>query len=100
MTLIDRYAALRQTLEDRVLRGPGATAPSLRQAAAARASLPASLAALVDRIHDHAYRVTDEEIAAAERELGADRLFEVVVAAAIGAARERLDAGLRALEQA
>lgn len=95
-----RHRSLWQAVEDSVLRGDGHTAPALRQAAAACAELPPDLAALVDKIHRHAYRVTDEDLAALRARHSEDELFEIIVAAALGAAAARLHAGLRALEQA
>jgi hypothetical protein len=54
----------------------------------------------VGKVHTHAYKVTDADVAAAQRIYGDDRLFEVIVSAAMGASKQRLDAGLRALEDA
>ena len=51
-------------------------------------------------IHRHAYRVTDEDIERLQARYGDDRLFEIIVSAAVGASRNRLMAGLRALEEA
>ena len=56
--------------------------------------------ALVEKIHRHAYRVTDEDLATLQATYGDDRLFEIVVSAALGASRARLVAGLQALEEA
>ena len=58
------------------------------------------LRALVDKVHHHAYRVTDDDVARLQPTYGDDRLFEIVVAATVGAARARLLAGLAALEEA
>jgi hypothetical protein len=87
-------------LAAQILSGPGRSLPSLRAAAATRADLPAELRALVEKIHRHAYKVTAEEIDALKKTHSEDVLFEVIVAAALGAARDRCDAGLRALEGA
>ena len=91
---------LRDRALDRVLNGPGETDPALRNAAAEDAGLPAELQSLVDKIHRHAYKVTDEDIARLQAKYGDDRMFEIVVSAALGASRHRLLAGLRALEEA
>lgn len=96
----DPYARLRDDVLNQVLNGPGRSEPALRNAAANDAELPADLRSLVDKIHGHAYRVTDDDIARAQRVYGDDALFEVVVSAAVGASRTRLLAGLRALEGA
>lgn len=55
---------------------------------------------LVEKIRRHAYRVTDEEIAAVAKAHGDDAVFEVIVAAAGWAAKLRRDAALKALEDA
>ena len=96
----DPHASLRDRVLDRVLNGPAETEPALRNAAANDSGLPAELQALVDKIHRHAYKVTDEDMARLQAKYGDDRLFEIVVSAALGASRKRLFAGLSALEEA
>jgi len=96
----DPHATLRDEVFRRVLEGPAETAPALRRAAADDAGLPADLQPLVDKIHRHAYTVTDDDVARLQAVYGDDRMFEIVVSAAIGASRARLLAGLRALEEA
>ena len=86
---------------DSVLHGPGESDTALRAAAfGGLASLPADLAPLVLKCRANAYRVTDADVAVPAAARGDDVVFEVVVSAAIGAAHERLAAGLRALEDA
>jgi alkylhydroperoxidase family enzyme len=96
----DPPAAGRDAVLRSVLDGPGETDPSLRYAAAEGVGAPDDLRALVEKVHQHAYRVTDEEIAALQAKYGDDQLFEIIVSAALGASRQRLMAGLRALEEA
>jgi len=72
----------------------------VRRAAANGSGVPADLDVLVEKIHRHAYKVTDEEIAALQATYGDDQLFEIIVSAALGASRRRLFAGLAALEEA
>ena len=56
------------------------------------------LAAYVDKVALHAYKVTDEDLAALQRVGNSDDvLFEATVAAALGAALGRLERGLSAL---
>ena len=62
--------------------------------------MPADLQALVDKVHRHAYRVTDEDVASVQAKYGDDQTFEIVVSAALGASRRRLLAGLKALNEA
>ena len=96
----DPYAAARDAVLRTVLDGPGTTDPSLRYAAAEGVGAPADLKVLVEKVHQHAYKVTDEEIAALQASYGDDQLFELIVSAAVGASRQRLMAGLKALEDA
>ena len=96
----DPHAELRDRVTATVLDGPGVAPQALRKAAASGRDLPTDLQALVDKIRTHAYRVTDEDIARGQVKHGDDAMFELVVSASLGAAHDRLVAGLRALEQA
>jgi hypothetical protein len=99
-----RYAAYTARLVDGVLTRPGRTPPELRRAVLARAAgtgredLPDDLAAYVDTVARHAYRVTDEHLGRL-RQAGHsdDALFEITVSAALGAALGRLERGMAAL---
>jgi alkylhydroperoxidase family enzyme len=96
----DPHAVLRDCVLDSVLRGKGESDPALRLAVAAQNNVPDELKEVVDKIHRHAYKVTDEDISRLQTKYSDDQLFELVVSAAIGASRERLLAGLDALEKA
>ena len=96
----DPHAQLRDAVFDAVFRGPGESDPLLRAAAAKNEGLPPDLAALVTKIHDHAFKVTNEDVAAPQRVYGDDAMFEIIVSATLGASRARLDAALAALEEA
>jgi hypothetical protein len=98
--MTDPHANLRDRVLQSVLRGPGESDPAIRQAAAEGRGVPSDLQPLVDKIHRHAYKVTDEDIASAQKKYGDDKVFEIVVSAALGASRKRLLAGLRALDEA
>ena len=96
----DPHAELRDRVYRTVFDGPGQTDPALRRALADNKAVPPELAPLVDKIHRHAYKVTDEDLARLRATHGDDELFEIVVSAALGASRNRLAAGLAALEDA
>src|SRR5262245_45296452 len=96
----DRFEASRRVLEHAVLGGPGHTDPDLRQRVAERRDVPEELRSLVDKIERHPYKVTDEDVAALKARYSDDQLFEIIVAASLGSALDRLRAGLRALEGA
>ena len=70
----------------------------MRQAAAEGGEVPAELASLTAKIRQHAWRVTADDIAAARRAgYSEDHLFELTVATALGASRQRLEVILKAL---
>jgi hypothetical protein len=97
----NRHRPRLEALAAAILDGPGELPPKSRRAAAQNDGTPEPFAAYVDTIHRHAYRVTDEMVTGLT-EAGADddAVFEISVAAAFGAARTRLDAGLQALRAA
>jgi hypothetical protein len=96
----DPHAAQRDRVFERVYEGQGESDPSLRRAVRDQREVPEDLQSLVEKIHRHAYKVTDEDIARLQAKYGDDRMFELIVSAALGAARKRLFAGLAALEGA
>jgi phage gp29-like protein len=95
----DPHATLRDQVLKRVLDGTGETDKALRHAAADRKDLPPDLQQLIDKIHDCAYKVTDEDLAQLQKKYNDDQLFEIIVSASLGASRKRLLAGLAALEK-
>jgi alkylhydroperoxidase family enzyme len=93
-----RYDAFRQRLVDAVLNTPGETPVELRRAALHRRALPPPLAPYVEKVALHAYKVTDDDVATLRRNGHSDdALFEITVAAAVGAALHRLERGMAAL---
>ena len=100
MAVTDPHASARDRVLNRVLLGAGESDAAHRQAAAAGKGIPPDLQALIEKIHRHAYKVTDDDIAAAQARYGDDKMFEIVVSASLGAANQRLQAGLRALNDA
>ena len=93
-----RYEDFRRRLIDAVLLTPGDTKPELRRDVLERATAPGALGAYVSNVARHAYRITDTEVAQLRHGGHSDdSLFEVTVAAAVGAALYRLDRGMAAL---
>jgi hypothetical protein len=91
----DRLTALRAA----VLDGPGVTDRDLRKAAAS-GTAPGAWAGYVRSVREASYRVSEEDIAALKAEgFGEEEIFEVTVATAVGAAVDRLEAGLRAVAE-
>ncbi len=105
-TFLERVDRLR----DSVLRGPGRAAPELRQAVARRSArhgaaegatsdgVPPELEAFVDTVARCAYRITDAHVAGLlAAGYSEDEVFEITLAAALGAGDVRLERGLAAL---
>jgi hypothetical protein len=107
-----RYDELAANQRRALLDSRGVTEPSLRRTVAACAAalgggpaapeeitgeIPETLRAYVDAIALHAYRIADEDVAALGREWSEDAIFEVSVAAAVGAGLARLERGLAIL---
>lgn len=92
----DRIADLRRA----VLTSAGSTDLESRAAAFHGAHVPDPWREYVAKVRNSSYRITDADIenlfAAGCTE---DAVFEMTLAAAVGAATERLDAGLRALRE-
>ena len=101
-----RYEDFHKRLVDAVLNGPGDTPETLRrtilekarETPGERGNLPPSLAGYVDTVARHAYKVTDADVAGLQQAGQSDNaLFEITIAAAVGAALHRLDRGMAAL---
>jgi hypothetical protein len=91
----------RRAVAARILDRDGRASHAQRKAAFNNAGLAEPLSTLIDKVARHAYRVTDEDIAAVRATgLSEDQIFEIVVCAAIGQATRQYDAALAALEGA
>jgi AhpD family alkylhydroperoxidase len=93
-----RHGDATEQLRHAVLDAPAITDPALRTAAAAASPLPQPWQSYVTTVRDASYKITGTDIdrltAAGHTE---DEIFEVTVAAAVGAATRGFDAGRRAL---
>ena len=93
MADVDRF---RKAVIARVLEGDGKSSREQRKAAFEAPSAP-----LLDKVAQHAYKVTDEDVAAAKAAgLTEDQIFELVVCTALGQATRQLEAALSALARA
>jgi hypothetical protein len=98
-----RHAEAVERVAEAVLRTPGDTELGLRRDVAAFAAgddidLPDDLRPYVEKVARNAYKVTDEDVDALRAAgYSDDAIFELTLAAALGAARIRLAAGLQAL---
>jgi alkylhydroperoxidase family enzyme len=98
-----RHTEAMERVAEAILGTPGDVDSELRRAVEAFAAgrgteLPADLRPYVEKVARNAYKVVDADIDRL-REAGysEDAIFELTLAAALGAARARLDAGLKAM---
>lgn len=90
-----------EELRRSVLESRARTDPALRAAAFSGEHVPEPWTAYVTKVRNQSYRVTDEDIARLTAGgVNEDWIFEVTVAAALGAAALGLQAGLAALSEA
>jgi hypothetical protein len=98
---MSNITAARKALITRILEGDAKASRAQRHAAFDNAGLPEPVNMLIDKVTKHAYRVTDEDIDAAQASgLTEDHIFEMVVCAAIGQASRQYDTALVALKAA
>jgi hypothetical protein len=94
-------AQLHRELVARVLDGKGTAARELRRAAFDNAGLSEPIRTLVEKVANHAYGVTDEDVAAVRAVgLSEDQIFEIVICAAVGQADRQYARALGALASA
>jgi hypothetical protein len=97
----DRHAEELAVLLRTVLESPGVTDQVARQAAYKGDELPSPLGEYVTKVRGRSYRITDGDIEGlVAGGYSEDAIFEITVIAALGAAAQRLDAGLRAMREA
>ncbi|MDB4960300.1 MAG: hypothetical protein JWP01_299 [Myxococcales bacterium] len=93
--------AQRETIVERVLTGPGTASAEQRRAAFENAGVAEPARVLIDKVARTAYKVTDEDIAAARAGgLSEDEIFELTICAAIGVATRQHEAAHAALTAA
>ena len=96
--MADRHAARLARLRQAVFSSPATTTTAARAAAAEGGPLPEPIDTYAAKVRDHSYRVTDGDVEALKAAgLSEDEIFEMTVAAALGAALRSLDAGLAAM---
>ncbi|MGA8545035.1 MAG: hypothetical protein WB785_07240 [Mycobacterium sp.] len=94
-------AQLHRELVARVLESDGKATAEMRRAAFENAGLNDPVRTLIEKVAQHAYRVTDEDVAAVRAAgLSEDQIFEIVVCAAVGQASRQYTSALAALASA
>lgn len=96
--MTDRFTTRRAAVVAAILERDGVTPGADRQAAFAGTPAEPAVAAYVATVRQHAYRVTDADVAALRAAGHADpAIFELTVAAAVGQATRQYDAALAVL---
>jgi hypothetical protein len=94
------FTKARKELVARILTGNGKASHAQRRAAFDNAGLAVPLSTLIDKVAKHAYKVTDEDVAAVKAAgLSEDQIFELVVCAAVGQATRQYNTALAALAE-
>ena len=92
---------LRTAATERVLDGPATTNTLRRRAAFDNSNVEEPARALVDKVARTAWKIADEDVAAAKAAgLTEDEIFELTVAAALGQSTRQLTRALVAVAQA
>jgi hypothetical protein len=91
----------RKALVDRILQGDGRAPHAQRRAAFDNERLAEPVRTLIDKVAKHAYKVTDDDVAAVRASgVSEDQIFELAVCAAIGEATRQYDTAMAALDAA
>jgi hypothetical protein len=91
---------LRRVVTERVLHGTGQSSGEARRAAYDNRDVAEPARVLIDKVTKTAWKVTDDDFAAAKQTMSDDELFELVVAAALGQSTRQLDTALAAVDGA
>lgn len=91
----------RDQVIERAVEGKGEASREARRAAFANSGVtPEPVRALIEKVARQAWKISDEDVASAKAAgLAEDQIFELVVCAALGAAKRQYDAALAALAE-
>lgn len=94
---LDRHADRVAALRFAVLESDAMTAPALRRTAAVGDDLAAPMGPYLAKVREACFRISDADVADLRTGgYGEEEIFELTVAAALGAALRRRDAGMAA----
>lgn len=97
----EEVTRLRKAAVERALQGAGKARGDQRRAAYDNRELTGPVRELIEKVAQHAWKITDEDVVAAKRAgLSEDAIFELVVCAAYGQATRQLEGALAAVDQA
>jgi hypothetical protein len=96
-----RYDSLVNAFREAVLRGKAVLSPTIRRLALEGGDAGTGSATFLAKLRAHAYKITDEDVAALRAAGWTDEtIYELTVAAAVGEGLRRLDVGMAALRVA
>lgn len=94
----NRHVAAVNALRHAVFESPGSAESAVRAAAGSGGDLPEPLVSYAALVREESYRISDADFARLRAAgLDDDAIFEITIAAAVGAGLQRLDAGMRAV---
>ena len=89
----------RKAAVERALAGEGKSSLDARRAAFAGTG-PEPIRALIEKVAQHAYKITGEDLVAAKQHFSEDEIYELVVCAAYGRAERIQTAAVAAIDEA
>jgi hypothetical protein len=95
------FDEVRDRVIARAVHGRGVSTPAARRAAFDGETGDPRVAALLEKVRERAWEITDDDVKAAiEAGVAEDAVFELVVCTALGQAQRQLDAACHALDRA
>jgi hypothetical protein len=95
------FDEVRHRVIARAVHGRGVSTPAARRAAFDGDAVEPRVAALLGKVRERAWEISDEDVRAAlDSGAGEDEVFELVVCTALGPAQRQLDAACHALDRA
>jgi hypothetical protein len=101
--MFDTVKRYREAVVSTLLEGPGKASRLHRRAAFEHdgAGSPEGARALLDKVTKNAWKVTDDDVAAAKQAgISEDEIFELAICASVGMATRQLESALDALDAA
>lgn len=94
------FQRLHKAVVSRLLEGKGIASYAQRRAAFDNTGLDEPLGALIDKVSNCAYKISDEDIDKVKKSgVTEDQIFELVICAAVGQATRQYDHTLKVLDE-
>jgi hypothetical protein len=93
------FRRLHKEMVSKLLEGEGTASHSLRRSAFDHAGMAEPLNALIDKVANYSYKISDEDLEAVKKSgFSEDQIFELIVCAAVGQATRQYDRALTVLD--